>query len=47
MKILSEQNAKNAFLFEVFCQAKHNFTKALGFLETALFHTTSAICQKI
>lgn len=47
MKIISEQNAKNVLLFEVFRQAKHNFAKTLGFLETALFHTTSATCQKI
>lgn len=46
MKMLSEQNAKNAFLFEMFCQAENKFAKALGFPETGFFHTTSATCQK-
>lgn len=46
MKMLSEQNAKNTFPFEVFCQAKHKFAKALGFPETGFFCTTSATCPK-
>lgn len=28
MEMLSEQNAKNAFLLEMFCQVKHRFAKA-------------------
>lgn len=46
MKMLCKKNAKNPFLFEMFCQAKHKFAKALDFLETEFFRTSSATGQK-